>query len=127
MSLPNKKLYSIRPKPGDIILALLILLAAALLSLRLSRGADGQTALIYENGVLTHTISLSGTGGYRLELEHCSVEVANGKIRFLESDCPDKLCVRTGWISRSGESAVCLPNRVEIVILGDSVDVDAIT
>jgi hypothetical protein len=118
MSLPNKKLYSIRPKPGDIYLALPDTACRRFASLRAFKGADGQTALIYENGVPYHTISLPARG-YRLELEHCSVEVANGKIRFLESDCPDQLCVRTGWISRRVKRRMP-SNRVEIVILGDS-------
>jgi hypothetical protein len=32
------------------------------------------------------------------------------------ADCPDKLCIRQGIVSRSGERIVCLPNRVSITI-----------
>ncbi|HBE87040.1 MAG TPA: hypothetical protein DDW53_19330, partial [Lachnoclostridium sp.] len=36
-----------------------------------------------------------------------------------EASCPDKVCVRTGKIHRSGELIVCLPNRVVITIEGE--------
>jgi hypothetical protein len=83
MSLPNKAiLYS--SKAGRYYPRFADTACADLLSLRLSRGADGQTALIYENGVLTHTISLPARGA-TVELEHCYVEVANGKSVFLKA------------------------------------------
>ncbi|MEJ5187425.1 MAG: NusG domain II-containing protein [Candidatus Geothermincolales bacterium] len=44
------------------------------------------------------------------------LEIREGRVRMVESACPDKLCVRTGWISRPGESIVCLPNRVVLEI-----------
>jgi hypothetical protein len=48
------------------------------------------------------------------------LEVRDGRVRMVDSACPDKLCVKTGWISSPGESIVCLPNRVVIeVVSGD--------
>lgn len=49
-------------------------------------------------------------------------EVKGGKIRFLNSGCPDKICVKTGFISKGGQNAVCLPNRIEIKIKKDTKD-----
>jgi hypothetical protein len=46
------------------------------------------------------------------------LEISGGRVRMIDSACPDKLCVRSGWISRQGESIVCLPNRVVIEITG---------
>jgi hypothetical protein len=40
----------------------------------------------------------------------------DGKIYFYESDCPDRLCIKTGRISRAGQSAACLPNGIIINI-----------
>jgi len=39
-------------------------------------------------------------------------EVSGGQIAFIKSDCPDQVCVRAGFLNRSGQMAVCLPNRV---------------
>ena len=42
---------------------------------------------------------------------------------FESSDCPDQICVRSGKLSRAGESAGCLPAVVVIKVesgLGDA-------
>ncbi|MDP3058723.1 MAG: NusG domain II-containing protein [bacterium] len=44
------------------------------------------------------------------------VEIDGARVRMVESACPDKLCVKVGYISRAGEVIVCLPNRVLIII-----------
>lgn len=36
----------------------------------------------------------------------------NHTISFYESDCSDKICVNTGKLSKLGDIAVCLPNKV---------------
>jgi hypothetical protein len=48
---------------------------------------------------------------------------AEGQARFVHSDCRDQICVHAGWLSRGGEWAACLPNRVILRI--DSVGGDA--
>lgn len=53
--------------------------------------------------------------------------VEKGRIRFEEADCPDKVCVNTGWLTEKGDMAVCLPNRTMIKIEGQSEDVDIVT
>ena len=45
-------------------------------------------------------------------------------IAITGSDCPGEDCVHSGWIKASGRSIVCLPNKVEIRIVGQSDDVD---
>lgn len=47
------------------------------------------------------------------------VVVEDGTVYMKEADCPDKLCIRQGKISRTGESIICLPNRVTVTIEGD--------
>lgn len=42
------------------------------------------------------------------------------KICFMSADCPDRLCVKSGWIGRPGQLAVCLPNRTMIKIVLDN-------
>jgi hypothetical protein len=57
------------------------------------------------------------------------VEIKGRKVRVSESDCPNKLCVREGWVSKG--VIVCLPNKT-LIIVGGSLngspkDIDAIT
>lgn len=46
------------------------------------------------------------------------IEIGDGKVRVIEADCPDKLDVKQGWISKPGETIVCLPNKLVIEING---------
>ncbi|MDI6861193.1 MAG: NusG domain II-containing protein [Caldisericia bacterium] len=54
------------------------------------------------------------------------VEIDNGKVRVIESNCKDKLCIKKGWISNIGEYSICLPNEVFIIIKGRGI-IDAIS
>ena len=48
------------------------------------------------------------------------LEVKNHRIAFISSDCPDKVCIHNGWLSREGEQAICLPNRVSVTLTDGS-------
>lgn len=55
------------------------------------------------------------------------IEVKGAKIGFIQSDCQDKICIRTGFIDDCGESAVCLPNKVAVQIECEENEFDAIS
>ncbi|MBE3518785.1 MAG: NusG domain II-containing protein [Firmicutes bacterium] len=57
------------------------------------------------------------------------IEYGQGKVRVLPLPpevCPRGLCWRTGWISRSGQVIVCLPNRMTITLEGGVPEVDTV-
>jgi hypothetical protein len=54
------------------------------------------------------------------------IEIKDGKIRVIKAPCRDKICIKQGWISHSGEAIICLPNRVMVYVSGES-RYDAIT
>lgn len=60
------------------------------------------------------TIDIETKYGYN------KIEFGDEKVRVIEADCPDKLDVKQGWISRPGEVIVCLPNLLVIEIISDS-------
>ena len=49
-----------------------------------------------------------------------------GRVRFVDSPCPNKQCVHTGWLNQGGEVAVCLPNKVSVQVLADDPRFDAV-
>ncbi|MCA1927242.1 MAG: NusG domain II-containing protein [Calditerrivibrio sp.] len=55
------------------------------------------------------------------------VEIDSGRARIKESDCKDKICISFGFISKCGESAICVPNRVSIHIECDENEYDAVS
>ena len=114
------------------------LLAAALggigLNLAALSAVGAQKALVYRDGVLVGTMKMRP--GYREELrlgggERFNLIVAeNGRVRVAAADCPDQICVRTGWVSMAPQQVVCLPHRVLIKVVAErpaGADVDDIT
>lgn len=117
---------AMRLKTGDFfIFAAAALLAAGSLLLGMgARRAGAGTAEIYMEGRLVRTVDL-GALSAPVEFELAGacrnrIVAERGRIRFVWSDCPDGVCVRTGWISRVGQTAACVPNRVLIKITGDA-------
>lgn len=46
-----------------------------------------------------------------------SIELKDSSVRMLEMDkkiCPEGICSDTGWISKSYQSIVCLPNKIVV-------------
>jgi hypothetical protein len=68
-------------------------------------------------------VLLSGPCG---EME---IEVRSGKVRIKDAHCPNKLCMKEGWISRG--FIVCLPNKLVVFVGGrgswPKKDLDAVT
>ena len=63
---------------------------------------------------LNRKLRIKGENGFLV------LEIKNKKVRVIKSTCRNKICIKTGWISKEGESIVCVPNRVIIKILGNS-------
>ena len=43
--------------------------------------------------------------------------ISEGKAWIEEAQCPDKICMHAGKISKNGETIVCLPNKVVVEIV----------
>lgn len=124
------KLFSHRSVlPGDILVYIVVAAAAVLSSFALSaRGGGGPVFVeVTSSGTTTQysldadsKITLTGEG-YTLLLV-----IEDGSVHIEESDCPDKLCVKTGKISRSGQSIVCVPARISVRLTGGNHSSDAV-
>ncbi|MCX7795415.1 MAG: NusG domain II-containing protein [bacterium] len=54
------------------------------------------------------------------------IEIKDRRVRMLFSPCPDKLCIKEGYIDKAGQVIICVPNRVVIKIEGRA-GLDALT
>lgn len=72
---------------------------------------DGRPALKLDLSQ-NQTVTVYGSSG------EADVHVEGGGVSIGRSTCPNKVCVRTGRISRAGEVILCAPNRILIRILG---------
>ena len=50
------------------------------------------------------------------------IEVADGRVRCLESDCSNQTCVKQGWVSGQGQTIVCLPHKLTVQVVADPAD-----
>jgi len=87
---------------------------------------------IYTDGQLYRKINLSEASAEEIRVptkdgHYNVVEIEKGRARVKKSDCPDQICVKTGWISQPGHIAVCVPNKFNIVVKGKSNKVDTIS
>ena len=110
-------------KLGDIVIAAVILLiAAAIWVFPVSGGGRGGLSVtVSQNGHEIRRIGLTPAGERtEVSLDGAKAAVENGRVCMLDSTCPDKVCVKTGWISGAGQSIVCVPNRIIIKISGNN-------
>lgn len=73
-------------------------------------------AVICEGQVVTN---LDLSINKEIEINNVVIEILDGSARAKSSSCPDKICVKSGWIKNVNEQAVCLPNKVIIKIVGE--------
>ena len=52
-------------------------------------------------------------GGGRLPV---TLEISGGRIRFVDSQCPDHICEHYGWLSQEYDQAVCMPAGVVVTV-----------
>jgi hypothetical protein len=101
----------------DIVAVLCISAFSCALYLYASRGREGSYAEVAVDGEAAGLLSLSENGVYSPPgMPAVKIAVRDGAVGFVASDCPDKVCVHSGFLSLRGQSAVCLPNRVTVKV-----------
>lgn len=118
-------------KPLDlVIIAALIVVCLAVLYWLNRPTAKSGTAEIRWKGTILRTIDLDQAGDSIFRLEEnpkVGFQIKDHTIRFIDTDCPDKLCENVGYISHPPQTAICLPNQVTLQIVGeDSGEPDAV-
>lgn len=91
--------------------------------------AEGSKVLITIDGVEHKTLNLNENTRYEIihDGNRNVIEISDGYVRMVEASCPDKLCVKHNKIRYNIESITCLPNGVDIRIIGgEESNLDAI-
>lgn len=106
----------------NVIFALVVLALAAgvFLAVRAQHPAKGsglQAVVDFGDGV-TETLTLAQDHDYLYEVGDYVVhlQVKDGAIAFLDSQCPDHVCEQFGWLDKDGAWAACVPAGVYVVV-----------
>lgn len=107
-------------KPDLIIILILAVVAAGALLWQNTASADGAVAEVTIDGETVLELPLSDvTEAQEITLKNGIVlEAKAHTVRFLQSDCPDGLCVKAGVLEKPGDVAACLPNKTVVSIRG---------
>ena len=103
----------------NLIFAACILVLAGALGLWAALSRDGGTvARVDVAGGESTTISLAKDGTYTIEGVGLVVtlEVQDGAIRFVNSQCPDHVCEGYGWLRQEHDQAICMPAGVVVTL-----------
>ena len=111
-------------KKADFIVVVLVIVLLVVWGLFTS---GGEAVSIYVDSEVYKTLSLRENNVINIETEYgkTTVVIENGEVFVKETDCPNKLCQKT-TIRKAGQSIVCLPNRVSILIEGKTKEADVL-
>lgn len=101
-----------------IIILSVIFISAVIMIFVTDRPTENNLIEISQNGEIIYTIDISEEnrtikidspdGGYNI------IEIKDGKVRVSDADCPDKTCMKTGYLRSEGIPIVCLPHKLII-------------
>ena len=112
---------------NDLLLALAVLALAAAVWLFTHPGDSGAWAVVTVDGAELGRYALDEDRTVTIGAADYNVlEISGGRAAVVEANCADHTCVRAGWISREGETIVCLPHRLVVRIQGASSGLDIV-
>ena len=112
----------LKPWMKNLIFAAVILVLAAALyfgvrAAHSSKGSGLQATVDFGDGI-TETLPLDTDHDYLYDVGDYVVhlQVKDGAIAFLDSQCPDHICEQFGWLDKDGAWAACVPAGVYVVV-----------
>ncbi len=125
----KRKLFTL----ADLVVVGLVLLCffCAVFSFFIGHNKEAVYAEVKIYGKLYERINLSEvTEAYDMPVDGdipVVLRISSEGVCFESSDCPDKLCVKRGVISKNGESAICLPAAVSVkIVSSETSEIDAV-
>ena len=112
---------SIKTKPLDFVIIFLLFIASFSTLFFFATGSKGAQAELRISGKVIKTFDLNKnqTWTYRdKDGDYNKIQVKNGEIAVVEANCKDQ----RGYISKTGETIVCLPHNLVIEVMSGQKD-----
>lgn len=119
---------------SDLILIIVIAVIASIMFffLRFDSGNSLKGEIIVD-GEIYKTVELKDGQSEHFIIDstksgiECEILAENGEIKFISSQCHDKICIAAGALSHKGDTAACLPAGVLVrIISGEASPVDVV-
>ncbi|MBR5099502.1 MAG: NusG domain II-containing protein [Spirochaetales bacterium] len=107
-----------------LLIITLLLIGIILLFVLRGQSNEGSYVIIMYQNEEKARFSLASDGIYNINNGKNKIEILGGKVRMTYADCPDELCIRQGWIEFDGQSIICLPNKITVMVSGGDSLVD---
>ncbi len=111
-----------KPWMKNLIFALVVLVLAAVLyfgvrAAHSGKGGGLQAVVDFGDGI-TETLPLDTDHDYLYDVGDYVVhlQVKDGAVAFLDSQCPDHVCEQFGRLDKDGAWAACIPAGVYVVV-----------
>ena len=106
-------------KIGDFIVIVIFLFAIFFIP----RSAGKKVIVIVDKGKeYIYPLNVDRIVEFKGNIGMVKVEIKDKRAKVIESSCPLKICMKTGWIENKGEQIICVPNRMIIRIDGEQFD-----
>lgn len=113
-------------KKRDIILfaiVVILIVQAVFINKYFNSGQGGRVEVYVENK-LYNTYPLDKDQKIDIGEKNGRVNkiyIHNKGVEMTTANCPDKVCVHTGFINKPGQSIVCLPHKINVKIVSDDI------
>lgn len=107
-------------RPGDWLTITAALSLTAWLALTAWTAGTPERAIIRLSGKIVAETALDHAQTYAIQgpLGITRVEIAQARARIVSDPSPRQICVKQGWLTHAGDSALCLPNQTSIELVG---------
>ncbi len=107
-------------KKLDIVIIISVLLLS-LISFSFCTNREACEVLVEIAGKTYATYSINDDRVVSIETEYGNnlLVIENKEVFITNSSCKDKLEIKAGKISKTGQSLVCLPNKLVVTLKGD--------
>lgn len=118
-------------KKNDFFLILVISIVVGLFfTFNHFKNNKGDKVVIYVDNKVYKEVPLNKSEELTIKTKsgYNKVKVHDGGVEIEDASCPDKVCVKTGFVNKSNKNIVCIPNKVSIkIVSNEKNDIDVIS
>ena len=116
----NKNIIGLFTKWDVVLIIVILVVSFAFLITTYKSGLYYQNSVSVQLGDKDYSYKLDRNKKISLKNNgyKATIDIEKNRVRVIESDCPDALCQKKGWITNPGNFIACTPMKLFIEING---------